>query len=57
MKICLPAAFRPAGIGRNGDGRGHSGDSVLAITGGTGEFAGATGDMLLSARGTDGKAY
>ena len=34
-----------------------SGDSVLAITGGTGEFAGATGDMLLSAKGTDGKAY
>ncbi len=34
-----------------------SGDSVLAITGGTGEFAGAQGDMLLSAKGTDGKAY
>ena len=34
-----------------------SGNSVLAITGGTGAFAGATGDMLLSARGTDGKAY
>ena len=34
-----------------------SGDSVLAITGGTGEFAGATGDMALSAIGTDGKAY
>ena len=31
--------------------------SVLAITGGTGEFAGATGDMALKARGTDGKAY
>ena len=29
----------------------------LAITGGTGEFAGATGDMALSAIGTDGKAY
>ena len=27
-----------------------AGDSVLAITGGTGEFAGATGDMALSAR-------
>jgi hypothetical protein len=34
-----------------------SGDSVLAITGGTGEFAGALGEMALSARGTDGKAY
>jgi hypothetical protein len=34
-----------------------SGDSVLAITGGTGEFAGAQGDMLLSGKGTDGKAY
>lgn len=34
-----------------------AGDSVLAITGGTGEFAGATGDMALSAIGTDGKAY
>ena len=30
--------------------------SVLAITGGTGEFAGATGEMALSAIGTDGKA-
>ena len=34
-----------------------SGDSVLAITGGTGEYAEAEGEMLLSARGTDGKAY
>ena len=34
-----------------------SGDSVLAITGGTGEFAGATGDMALSARDPEGKAY
>ena len=34
-----------------------SGDSVLAITGGTGEFAGAAGDMALSAIGTEGKAY
>jgi allene oxide cyclase len=34
-----------------------SGDSVLAITGGTGEFAGALGEMALSAIGTDGKAY
>ena len=32
-------------------------DSELAITGGTGDFAGATGDMALKARGTDGKAY
>ena len=37
-------------------GQGDSG-SVLAITGGTGEFAGATGEMALSAIGTDGKAY
>jgi hypothetical protein len=34
-----------------------SGDSVLAVTGGTGEFAGALGEMALSARGTGGKAY
>ena len=34
-----------------------SGDSLFAITGGTGEFTGAQGDMLLSAKGTDGKAY
>jgi len=34
-----------------------SGDSVLAVTGGTGEFAGALGEMALSAIGTDGKAY
>jgi hypothetical protein len=34
-----------------------AGDSVLAITGGTGDFAGAMGDMTLKARGTDGKAY
>ena len=34
-----------------------AGDSVLAITGGTGEFAGAQGDMALSAIGTEGKAY
>jgi len=32
-------------------------DSVLAITGGTGDFAGATGDMALSARDPEGKAY
>jgi hypothetical protein len=34
-----------------------SGDSVLAITGGTGAYAGALGEMALSARGTDGKTY
>jgi hypothetical protein len=34
-----------------------SGDSVLAITGGTGEYAGAQGEMALSAIGTEGKAY
>lgn len=34
-----------------------SGDSVLAVTGGTGEFAGATGDMALSAYGSKGDAY
>lgn len=34
-----------------------SGDSVLAITGGTGEFAGAQGEMALSAYGTKGDAY
>ena len=34
-----------------------SGDSVLAITGGTGEFAGAQGEMALSPIGTEGKAY
>jgi allene oxide cyclase len=34
-----------------------SGDSVLAITGGTGDYAGAQGEMALSAIGTEGKAY
>ena len=34
-----------------------SGDSVLAITGGTGEYAGAQGEMGLSAIGSEGKAY
>ena len=34
-----------------------AGDSVLAITGGTGEFAGAQGEMALSAYGTKGDAY
>ena len=34
-----------------------AGDSVLAVTGGTGDYAGARGDMVLSAIGTDGKAY
>ena len=34
-----------------------AGDSVLAITGGTGAFANAQGDMLLSAVGIEGTAY
>src|SRR5262245_18165690 len=34
-----------------------AGDSVLAVTGGTGAFATAQGDMLLSPIGTEGKAY
>jgi hypothetical protein len=34
-----------------------AGDSVLAITGGTGAFAGAQGEMALSAYGTKGDAY
>ncbi len=34
-----------------------SGDSMLAVTGGTGDYAGAQGEMALSAIGTDGKAY
>lgn len=34
-----------------------TGDSVLAVTGGTGAYAGAQGEMALSAIGTDGKAY
>jgi len=34
-----------------------SGDSLFAITGGTGEFAGALGEMALSAHGTEGTAY
>ena len=34
-----------------------TGDSVLAITGGTGAFGNAQGDMLLSPIGTEGKAF
>ncbi len=34
-----------------------TGNSVLAVTGGTGSYAGAQGEMALSAIGTDGKAY
>jgi hypothetical protein len=34
-----------------------SGDSVLAITGGTGAYAEAEGEMALSPIGTDGKAF
>ena len=35
----------------------HTGDSVFAITGGTGDYAGAQGDMVLSAYGSKGDAY
>jgi allene oxide cyclase len=34
-----------------------TGDSVFAITGGTGKFAEARGEMVLSPIGTEGKAY
>ena len=34
-----------------------TGDSVLAITGGTGAFVNAQGDMLLSPIGTEGQAF
>jgi len=34
-----------------------TGDSLFAITGGTGDFAGAEGEMTLSAYGTKGDAY
>lgn len=34
-----------------------AGNSMLAVTGGTGDYAGAQGEMALSAIGTDGKAY
>jgi allene oxide cyclase len=34
-----------------------TGDSVFAITGGTGGFAEARGEMVLSPIGTEGKAY
>ena len=34
-----------------------TGDSVLAITGGTGAFGNAQGDMLLSPIGTEGQAF
>jgi len=34
-----------------------AGDSTLAITGGTGKFAGVRGEMLLHARNADGSAY
>ena len=34
-----------------------SGDSVLAVTGGTGAYAGTRGDMLLHARDAKGSAY
>jgi hypothetical protein len=34
-----------------------AGDSVLSITGGTGDYKDARGEMALSAIGTDGKKY
>ena len=34
-----------------------TGNSLFAITGGTGDFAGAKGEMALSAYGTKGDAY
>jgi hypothetical protein len=34
-----------------------SGDTTLAITGGTGKYAGAKGEMLLHARDAKGSAY
>src|SRR5262245_34729693 len=34
-----------------------AGDSVLAVTGGTGKFAGARGEMALHARDAKGSAY
>jgi hypothetical protein len=34
-----------------------TGDSLFAITGGTGDFAGAQGEMALSAYGSKGDAY
>jgi allene oxide cyclase len=34
-----------------------TGDSVFAITGGTGDFAGAKGELALSPYGTKGDAY
>ena len=34
-----------------------TGDSLFAITGGTGDFAGAKGELALSPYGTKGDAY
>jgi hypothetical protein len=34
-----------------------TGDSLFSITGGTGDYKGASGEMALSAIGTDGKKY
>ena len=34
-----------------------AGDSVLAVTGGTGKYAGARGDMNLHARNPEGSEY
>jgi len=34
-----------------------AGDSVLAVTGGTGKYAGVTGEMALHARNAEGSAF
>ena len=34
-----------------------AGDSVLAVTGGTGKYAGVRGDMMLHARDAKGSEY
>lgn len=54
---CFWTIFLPAGQITVQGPFYDTGDSVLAITGGTGAFANAQGDMLLSAIGTDGTAY
>ena len=54
---CFWTIFLPAGQITVEGPFYDAGDSVLAITGGTGGFANAQGDMLLSAVGTEGTAY
>ena len=54
---CFWTIFMPAGQITVQGPFYDAGDSVLAITGGTGAFANAQGDMLLSAVGTEGTAY